>query len=271
MSGKNYNLSHTKIDDHIQNFDIDDPTKSHPNHYPHNFEHEPMLDGSDDIVRRFIVTKEGAKIALGTTTKFLEIMYNGNVRIRDAKKATLNQVIKRPLLIFQDSGKKQARIHMDSGRKKRSFKFSSITDKNLFFKELKHYRIRSYALNRNRASVEPFQFAPYEVVAFFIRDACISRSGSYNDYDRHLIAITNYRMVIVDIMHENMKQNQLNRGDQIIPAFTVAHHSVYDYNIDNDTVITIDTKDYRTITIDLGGIKNSTLRIQSLQMMKRYV
>ncbi len=46
------------------------------------------------------------------------------------------------------------------------------------------------------------------------------------------------------------KQNTLKRGDHIIPALTIPHHSVYDYDIsDNHQVIKLETKNYRTITI----------------------
>lgn len=156
------------------------------------------------------------------------------------------------------------------------------------------------SFQKKKYSTEPFTFAPYEVVGFFIRNAVIWRKGSDLKYRDKLIAITNYQIVVIDPEVSNVsnydipttepafhkkgssqynnpldqsssyQQNKLQRGDAYIPAVTVPHHSVFEYVIDGD-VIKLETKDYRTITIDLSNIENGTLRTQSLFMMKRYV
>ena len=160
--------------------------------------------------------------------------------------------------------------------------------------------LKDRKFQKKKYSTEPFIFAPFEVVGFFIRNAVIWRSGSDLKYRDKLIAITNYQIVVVDPdvapsssfevpsaeppLHKkgsslynnpldqssSYQQNKLQRGDAFIPSVTVPHHSVHEYVIDGDQ-IKLETKDYRTITIDLGNIENATLRTQSLFMMKRYV
>ena len=302
--------------------------------------HSDTMVSDSEVIRRFLVTKDKTMMSMGATTKYLEVLYDGKVRIRDVKKSTYSDPIHQPWEVFKKDisslnpqkkstkekfqsfgSKKQSdkheklKIYMDGKAKKRYFKFSTGQEKKEFFdliEELRQKKDRS--IQKKKYSTEPFIFAPYEVVGFFIRNAIVFRNGSTIKYRDKLIAITNYRIVVVDpelpnnlynhdddeqlnnIEDDNnnnnniedhhkpsigsynnpldqaskYKQNTLKRGDHIIPALTVPHHSVYDYNVDNDT-IKLETKDYRTITIDLSQIQNATLRTQSLFMMKRYV
>ena len=305
--------------------------------------HHAMLTHSDtmisdsEVIRRFLVTKDKTMMSMGSTTKYLEVLYDGTVRIRDVKKSTYSDPIHQPWEVFKrditsltgnSKTKKSSeksdklKIYMDGKSKKRYFKFSTGQEKTEFFKLIEDLRKKkNRSSQKKKYSTEPFIFAPYEVVGFFIRNAIVFRNGSTIKYRDKLIAITNYRIVVVDPELPNQhkqqppshhfrahttdnendndqndngleysvtvetptnkyddpldqassyKQNTLKRGDHIIPALTVPHHSVYDYDIDSDT-IQLQTKDYRTITIDLTQIENATLRTQSLFMMKRYV
>ena len=298
--------------------------------------HSDTMISDSEVIRRFLVTKDKTMMSMGSTTKYLEVLYDGTVRIRDVKKSTYSDPIHQPWEVFKKDissltgNKKKSnasnekseklKIYMDGKSKKRYFKFSTAQEKKEFFKLIDDLRQKkNRSSQKKKYSTEPFIFAPYEVVGFFIRNAIVFRNGSTIKYRDKLIAITNYRIVVVDpelpnqhkhyrsnLTHtdnendddhandndpeysinvdtptkyddpldqaSSYKQNTLKRGDHIIPALTVPHHSVYDYDIDNDKgMIKLETKDYRTITIDLSQIENTTLRTQSLFMMKRYV
>eukprot|EP01084_Bolivina_argentea_P205135 350491_1 len=106
-------------------------------------------------------------------------------------------------------------------------------------------------------SKEPFLFEPHEIVVCLIKNVNIFRHGSVITYTNKLLVITNYRTVVmVDNNHKTLKN-----GDNIISALTILHHSVYAYNSDEyDNRIQLETKDYRTIIINLS----TALIIQTL-------
>eukprot|EP01084_Bolivina_argentea_P102774 184106_1 len=252
------------------------------------------MSPDSEVIRRFLVTKDKTLMAMGATTKYLEVLYDGSVRIRDVKKATYSDPIFKPWETFKKDAsnehatsktktKKQnpkhdkLKIYMDGRSKKRYFKFSTMEDKKEFFKLIEELRLKKDRGNQQKKkySTEPFIFAPYEVVGFFIRNGVIHRAGSSIKHRDKLIAITNYRIVVIDpdsmgSSGIKLKQNTLKKGDHVIPALTIPHHSVYEYTVDGD-VLKLETKDYRTITIDISNITNSTLRTQSLFMMERYL
>merc|ERR1712154_10439 len=113
--------------------------------------HNVMLSHSDtwetdsEVSRRFLVTKDKTLMAMGSTTKYLEVLYDGSVRIRDVKKSTYSDPIQRPWDVFKkdvsalssnnkskkytslslsDNKHDKLKIYMDGKSKKRYFKFS---------------------------------------------------------------------------------------------------------------------------------------------------
>ena len=124
-----------------------------------------FADGNE-VRQRFLVTKEKNMMAMGSTTKYLEVLHDGSVRIRDVKKATITEPIQNPWDVFRgDAGsmsnnslkktskkqqKKEAKkskgdnlkVYMDGKAKKRYFKFSTIEEKDEFFNLIADLRRR---------------------------------------------------------------------------------------------------------------------------------
>merc|ERR1719410_2200574 len=76
-------------------------------HSLNNNAHNAMLAHSDTFIsdsevnRRFLVTKDKTLMSMGSTTKYLEVLYDGSVRIRDVKKSTYSDAIDQPWNVFK--------------------------------------------------------------------------------------------------------------------------------------------------------------------------
>eukprot|EP01084_Bolivina_argentea_P049799 91591_1 len=63
---------------------------------------DTLIHGNDsEVIRRFLVTKDRPLFAAGTTTKYLEVLYDGSVRVRDVKKSTYSDPILEPWDVFK--------------------------------------------------------------------------------------------------------------------------------------------------------------------------
>ena len=177
---------------------------------------ESIIHGNDsEVIRRFLVTKDRPLFATGTTTKYLEVLHDSSVRIRDVKKSTYSDPIREPWNVFKkdaqshkssknknsksmklsskindnDDNNDNCKVYMDGKAKKRYFKFSTKVEKNEFFdliNKLKNKKNKS--MKKQKYTSEPFIFAPYEVVGFFIRNSIVHRQGSTIKYRDKLIA-----------------------------------------------------------------------------------
>ncbi len=129
------------------------------------------------------------------------------------KKSTYSDPIQRPWYVFKKdiiSDKKKdkkkdklehdkLKIYIDGKTKKRYFKFSTVEEKQEFFKLIDDLRKKKdRSIQKKKYSTEPFIFAPYEVVGFFIRNTIVHRTGSTIKYRDQLMAITNYTIIVVD-------------------------------------------------------------------------
>ena len=234
---------------------------------PDTLDHGDWDEPDDsEVLKKFLVTKDKPIFATGVSTKYLEVMYDGSVQIKDAKVNKIDQKIAFPLNVFFDSGKDSAKIYMD-GTKKRHFKFSTLHDKEHFFEVLK--KKSKISMNTNKHTKISFEYASYELIAFFIKGANIQRRGSSILHVNKLIAITNYRVIVKDKTSKN--QNKLNAGDKIIPALTIPYHCILNCEFDKNDIVTVYTKDFRTIVIDISGVGKEPIKLQSMKILKRYM
>merc|ERR1712228_101527 len=123
--------------------------------------HNAMLAHSEsflpdsEVNRRFLVTKDKTLMSMGSTTKYLEVLYDGSVRIRDVKKSTYSDAIDQPWEVFKkeppskqnkknqgyaSDKSEKLKIYMDGKQKKRQFKFSTLHEKTAFFKLIEDLR-----------------------------------------------------------------------------------------------------------------------------------
>ena len=137
--------------------------------------HADGFADNNEVRQRFLVTKEKNMMAMGATTKYLEVLHDGSVRIRDVKRATISEPIQEPWDVFrrdaasisnssmkkptkkqikkaekaEKSGKDNLKVYMDGKAKKRYFKFSTMDEKRGFFNlidELRRRKVYKHAL-----------------------------------------------------------------------------------------------------------------------------
>ncbi|ETO10196.1 hypothetical protein RFI_27182 [Reticulomyxa filosa] len=239
-------------------------------------------DADADVFKRFLVTKDRAKFAVGKSTKYLEIMRDGSVRLRDVKTSHLDAVISDPLQALQNVENAEDKILWEDKKKNKSrqFKFSTPEEKNEFFEELRKRidsdKHKQKSKDESKYTVEVFKFVPNESKRFFISKATIRRrrergdETKWNEYTGKVIAITNYRTVVIETYGQEMTQSQLQNGTEVIPALEVIHMCVLSMDCVQD-IVTLHTKDLRTIQLDFSTFADSSLRQQFIKVVKQYV
>ena len=261
------------------------------------------------VERRFLVTKARSMFATGATIKYIEVMKDGSVRIRDAKDSKSADWHYDPMNVFERGDINSVNVSMtNKNKKKREFKFSSLDEKNSFFDLIDkmaqshavggkgnsalnspiigNYKVQKKTARKQRYTIEPFIKIPEEWDnPFIMKDCIIRRQGSEIDYYGKLVGLTNYRMIVKETFDEEhisatavMNQARKNQPlkfserDPIIPALEIHHSSVNDFVMDGDgTKVTIETKDFRTIIIDLQQVRDVTLKAQYIEMLRRHM
>ncbi|ETO08263.1 hypothetical protein RFI_29126, partial [Reticulomyxa filosa] len=240
---------------------------------------ESLIAFDAEVFKRYLVTKDRAKFAVGKSIKYLEILHDGKVRVRDAKTSHLDGVISDPSKALQNVENSDKVLWEDKKKNKsRQFKFSTAEEKKEFFEELKKRdnKDKHKQKTKDKHSVESFKFLPHEEYVSLIYPAIVRRrrdrgdESKWNEYTDKLVAITNYRIVVVETYGHTEIQKQLQDDDKVIAALEVVHMCVMSMECAQDMVVTFHTKDLRTVQLDLSlnAVKE---RQQNIKFIKQYI